>query len=52
VPVEGRLGDVEGSCGAVNSAHLIALVRAGTKFENGVLVERANKSTSGDTQAA
>ena len=39
-------------CGAVNSAHLIAPVRAGTKFENGVLVERANKSTSGDTQAA
>jgi putative transposase len=24
---------------AVNSAHLVALVRAGGKFENGVLVE-------------
>jgi putative transposase len=24
---------------AVNSAHLVALVRAGAKFENGVLVE-------------
>ena len=25
---------------AVNSAHLVAPVRAGAKFENGVLVER------------
>jgi transposase-like protein len=37
---------------AVNSAHLVALVRAGAKFENGVLVERPDESTSGDTPAA
>jgi hypothetical protein len=37
---------------AVNSAHLVALVRAGTKFENGVLAERPDESTSGDTHAA
>jgi len=37
---------------AVNSAHLVALVRAGAKFENGVLVERPDESTSGDTHAA
>jgi putative transposase len=36
----------------VNSAHLVALVRAGVKFENGVLVERPDESTSGDTHAA
>ena len=37
---------------AVNSAHLVALVRAGAKFENGVLVERPDESTSGGTHAA
>ncbi len=37
---------------AVNSAHLVALVRAGATFENGVLVERPDESTSGDTHAA
>jgi putative transposase len=37
---------------AVNSAHLVALVRAGAKFENGVLVERPGESASGDTHAA
>jgi putative transposase len=37
---------------AVNSAHLVALVRAGAKFENGVLVERPDESPSGDTHAA
>jgi putative transposase len=31
---------------AVNSAHLVALVRAGAKFENGVLVERPDESIS------
>jgi len=36
---------------AVNSAHLVALVRAGAKFENGVLVERPDESTSDDTHA-
>ena len=28
---------------AVNSAHLVALARVGSKFENGVLVERPNQ---------
>jgi hypothetical protein len=37
---------------AVNTAHLVALVRAGAKFENGVLVERPDQSASGDTHAA
>ena len=37
---------------AVNSAHLVALVKAGAKFENGVLVERPDESASGDTHAA
>jgi putative transposase len=37
---------------AVNSAHLVALIRAGAKFENGVLVERPDESASGDTHAA
>jgi len=27
---------------AVHSAHFVALVRAGAKFENGVLVERSD----------
>jgi hypothetical protein len=37
---------------AVNSSHVVALVRAGAKFENGVLVERPDESASGDTHAA
>lgn len=37
---------------AVNSAHLVALVRAGAMFENGVLVGRPGESTSGETHAA
>jgi hypothetical protein len=37
---------------AVDSAHLVALVRADGDFENGVLVERPDESTSGDTHAA
>ena len=36
---------------AVNSAHFVALVRAGATFENGVLIERPDESTSGDTHA-
>jgi hypothetical protein len=42
----------EGATTAPKSAHLVALVRAGSKFENGVLVERPDESTSGDTHAA
>src|SRR5262249_31770205 len=37
---------------AVNSAHLVTLVRAGATFENGILVERPDESASGDTHAA
>jgi putative transposase len=37
---------------AVNSAHLVALVRAGAKFENGVLVEPPGEPASGDIHAA
>jgi putative transposase len=37
---------------AVNSAHLVALVRAGARFENGVLVERPDESASADTHPA
>ena len=37
---------------AVSSARLVALVRAGAKSENGVLVERPNESARGDTHAA
>jgi hypothetical protein len=37
---------------AVNSAHLVALVRAGAKFGNAVLVERPDESASGDAHAA
>ncbi|MDX6292538.1 MAG: hypothetical protein QOH50_1613 [Kribbellaceae bacterium] len=35
----------------VNAPHLVALVRAGARFENGKLVQRADKS-GGDQQAA
>src|SRR5207237_9857154 len=37
---------------AVNAPHLVALVRAGAVFKNGVLVERPDESTSADTHAA
>jgi len=37
--------------GAVNPPHLVALVRAGARFENGQLVERPDES-GGDQQAA
>jgi hypothetical protein len=36
---------------AVNSAHLVAPVRAGAKFEDGVLVERPDESGD-EAQAA
>jgi putative transposase len=36
---------------AVNAPHLVALVRADAKFENGEVVERADES-GGDAQAA
>jgi hypothetical protein len=36
----------------IRTAHLVALTRAGAKFENGVLIERPDESTSGDTHAA
>jgi transposase-like protein len=36
---------------AVNAPHLVALVRAGARFENGKLIERPNE-TGGDQQAA
>jgi hypothetical protein len=31
-------------CRYVNGPHLVALVRAGTKFENGVLIERPDQA--------
>ena len=37
--------------GAVNFAHLVALVRAGATFATGDLVERPDESTSGKTHA-
>jgi transposase-like protein len=36
---------------AVNAPHLVALVRAGAKFENGGLVERPDETTAKDTAA-
>jgi len=36
---------------AVNAPHLVALVRAGARFDKGVLVERPDES-GGDQQAA
>jgi putative transposase len=36
---------------AVNAPHLIAVVPAGAKFENGKLIERPDES-GGDAQAA
>jgi hypothetical protein len=37
---------------AVNAPHLVALVRAGARFENGKLIERPDVSEGGDQQAA
>jgi len=36
---------------AVNAPHLVALVRAGAPFENGILVERENDQKGGDQLA-
>ena len=36
---------------AVNAPHLVALVRAGAKFDNGKLIERRDESR-GDQQVA
>src|SRR4051794_2283689 len=37
---------------AVNAPHLVALVRAGARFEKGRLVERPDEESGGDQQAA
>jgi putative transposase len=37
---------------AVNAPHLVALVRAGARFEKGKLVERPDEESRGDQQAA
>ncbi len=37
---------------AVDSAHVVALVRAGAKFENGVLAELLHETASGRTPAS
>jgi putative transposase len=39
----------QGRWRAVNGSHLVALVRAGAKFEKGVMVERTNQQ---DQEAA
>ena len=36
---------------AVNAPHLVALVRAGAPFKNGILVERNNDQKGGDQLA-
>ena len=36
---------------AVNAPHLVALVRAGATFKNGILVERDNDQKGGDQLA-
>ena len=36
---------------AVNAPHLVALVRAGAKFENGTLVERPDDTTATEEAA-
>jgi hypothetical protein len=38
-------------CRAVNAPHLVALVRAGARFENGQLVERFDESTAKEEPA-
>jgi hypothetical protein len=37
---------------AVNAPHLVALVRAGARFEKGILIERPDEQTGGDQQVA
>jgi putative transposase len=37
---------------AVNAPHLVALVRAGARFEKGILVERPDEESGGDQQVA
>jgi hypothetical protein len=39
-------------CRAVNAPHLVALVRAGAVFKNGMLIERPDESEGGDQQVA
>jgi putative transposase len=36
----------------VNAPHLVALVRAGARFEKGILVERPDEESGGDRQVA
>ncbi|GAB3196621.1 hypothetical protein GCM10027062_06360 [Nocardioides hungaricus] len=37
---QNQVSTVSGDCHALNAPHLVALVRAGAAFKNGVLVER------------
>jgi putative transposase len=37
---------------AVNAPHLVALVRAGARFEKRILIERPDESEGGDQQVA
>jgi len=37
---------------AVNAPHLVALVRAGAKFEKGILIERPDAEPGGGQQVA
>jgi hypothetical protein len=39
-PVATRADEIAGTRSAVNAPHLVALVRAGARFDKGVLVER------------
>jgi hypothetical protein len=36
----------------VNAPHLVALVRAGARFEKRILIERPDESEGGDQQVA
>ncbi len=36
---------------AINAPHLVALVRAGARFENGKLIERAGETTTKEAAA-
>jgi hypothetical protein len=40
-----------GQAAHVNTSHLVALVRAGAKFEKGVLAERTEHQSGGDARA-
>lgn len=37
---------------AVNAPHLAALVRAGARFDKGILIERPDHDSGGDQQVA